>query len=253
MAGLPSPPRLSPRASHPEPSVIETSTGIARPLPATRLLLFGATGDLSRRMLLPSLYALHAEGLIAPGLRIVGTARSDLDDAGFRATAGRGARHLPPRGPQGGGHDRRLPRQAALRRGGRRRSLGLRGARRGGGRGRGAAHRHLSLHRALAVRIDDRGLAGRRARRAQRAHRPGKAARPRSRLLGGDQRCGGRRLHRGADVPHRSLSRQGDGAEPPRAALRQPAVRAAVERGRDRPRPDHRVRDGRPRRARLLL
>ena len=27
------------------------------------LLLFGATGDLSRRMLLPSLYALHEDGL----------------------------------------------------------------------------------------------------------------------------------------------------------------------------------------------
>ncbi|HXG99194.1 MAG TPA: glucose-6-phosphate dehydrogenase [Sphingomicrobium sp.] len=49
------------------------------------LLLFGATGDLSRRMLLPSLYALHAEGLLPEGLRIVGTARSALDDAAFRA------------------------------------------------------------------------------------------------------------------------------------------------------------------------
>ena len=51
------------------------------------LLLFGATGDLSRRMLLPSLFALHEDNLIAADLRIVGTARSDLDDAGFRAFA----------------------------------------------------------------------------------------------------------------------------------------------------------------------
>lgn len=48
------------------------------------LLLFGATGDLSRRMLLPSLFALHEDGLIEPGLRIVGTARSEHDDAEFR-------------------------------------------------------------------------------------------------------------------------------------------------------------------------
>ena len=48
------------------------------------LLLFGATGDLSRRMLLPSLFALHEDDLIDPDLRIVGTARSELDDAGFR-------------------------------------------------------------------------------------------------------------------------------------------------------------------------
>lgn len=49
------------------------------------LLLFGATGDLAKRMLLPSLYALHQDGLIAPGLRIVGTARSALSDEEYRA------------------------------------------------------------------------------------------------------------------------------------------------------------------------
>ena len=51
------------------------------------LLLFGATGDLSRRKLLPSLYALYEDGLIADDLRIIGTARSELDDAGFCAMA----------------------------------------------------------------------------------------------------------------------------------------------------------------------
>jgi glucose-6-phosphate 1-dehydrogenase len=48
------------------------------------LLLFGATGDLSRRMLLPSLYALHADNLIAKDLRIFGTARTAMSDAAFR-------------------------------------------------------------------------------------------------------------------------------------------------------------------------
>ena len=43
---------------------------------ADRLLLFGATGDLAQRMLLPSLFALDADGLLAPDLKIVGTARS---------------------------------------------------------------------------------------------------------------------------------------------------------------------------------
>ncbi|MFO1255548.1 MAG: glucose-6-phosphate dehydrogenase [Sphingomonadaceae bacterium] len=51
---------------------------------ADRLLLFGATGDLAQRMLLPSLCALHADNLIAPELRIIGTARSDFDDDGYR-------------------------------------------------------------------------------------------------------------------------------------------------------------------------
>jgi glucose-6-phosphate 1-dehydrogenase len=54
---------------------------------SSTLLLFGATGDLSRRMLLPSLYALHADGLINPDLRIFGTARSTLTDDGFRDMA----------------------------------------------------------------------------------------------------------------------------------------------------------------------
>jgi len=54
---------------------------------SSTLLLFGATGDLSRRMLLPSLYALHADGLIDPNLRIFGTARSLLTDDAFRDMA----------------------------------------------------------------------------------------------------------------------------------------------------------------------
>ena len=51
---------------------------------ADRLLLFGATGDLARRMLLPSLAALDADQLLAPGLEIIGTSRSDMNDAAFR-------------------------------------------------------------------------------------------------------------------------------------------------------------------------
>ncbi len=51
------------------------------------LLLFGATGDLAHRMLLPSLYGLHADGLLPGDFRIVCTARSKLDDEHFRASA----------------------------------------------------------------------------------------------------------------------------------------------------------------------
>jgi glucose-6-phosphate 1-dehydrogenase len=55
--------------------------------PAQTLLLFGATGDLSRRMLLPSLFGLDADGLLPADLCIFATARTDTDDAGFRETA----------------------------------------------------------------------------------------------------------------------------------------------------------------------
>jgi glucose-6-phosphate 1-dehydrogenase len=51
---------------------------------ADRLLLFGATGDLAQRMLLPSLFALDADGLLAPDLAIVGTARSAMSDSEYR-------------------------------------------------------------------------------------------------------------------------------------------------------------------------
>ncbi len=63
---------------------------------ANRLLLFGATGDLSQRMLLPSLCALDADGLLSPDLQIIGTARSKMDDAGFRQFAREALeKHLP--------------------------------------------------------------------------------------------------------------------------------------------------------------
>ena len=54
---------------------------------ADRLLLFGATGDLSRRKLLPSLCALDADGLLPKNLAIIGTARSDMQDNTFREMA----------------------------------------------------------------------------------------------------------------------------------------------------------------------
>jgi glucose-6-phosphate 1-dehydrogenase len=57
------------------------------PFIADKLVLFGATGDLAQRMLLPSLCALSADGLVAEGLRVIGTARSDHDDASYRSFA----------------------------------------------------------------------------------------------------------------------------------------------------------------------
>ena len=60
------------------------------------LLLFGATGDLASRMLLPSLYGLDADGLLPDNLTIIGTARTGIDDDGFRARARQALdQHLP--------------------------------------------------------------------------------------------------------------------------------------------------------------
>ncbi|MGE8142768.1 glucose-6-phosphate dehydrogenase [Novosphingobium sp. NPDC080210] len=69
---------------------------------ADRLLLFGATGDLAQRMLLPSLCALHADKLVAEDLRIVGTARQPLDDASFRNFAREALEKFMPADRRGG-------------------------------------------------------------------------------------------------------------------------------------------------------
>jgi glucose-6-phosphate 1-dehydrogenase len=50
------------------------------------VVLFGATGDLSRRKLLPGLYHLAAAGFI-PGCRIIGVSLDELDADGFRTVA----------------------------------------------------------------------------------------------------------------------------------------------------------------------
>jgi glucose-6-phosphate 1-dehydrogenase len=64
--------------------------------PSEKLLLFGATGDLSQRMLLPSLYGLSADGLLPDRLAVVGTARSPHDDAAFRAFTEKALRRFVP-------------------------------------------------------------------------------------------------------------------------------------------------------------
>jgi glucose-6-phosphate 1-dehydrogenase len=52
-----------------------------------KLVLFGATGDLAGRFLLPALAALHAAGKLPGGFHVTGAAREELDDAAFRNAA----------------------------------------------------------------------------------------------------------------------------------------------------------------------
>jgi len=51
------------------------------------IVIFGATGDLSRRKLLPGLLRLFQAGLMPPEFRIVGISLEQIDDDGFRAFA----------------------------------------------------------------------------------------------------------------------------------------------------------------------
>ena len=47
------------------------------------LIIFGATGDLSKRMLFPSLYHLHKSGKLSPDFQVIAFARRDYDDNSF--------------------------------------------------------------------------------------------------------------------------------------------------------------------------
>ncbi|HLQ26139.1 MAG TPA: glucose-6-phosphate dehydrogenase [Acidiferrobacterales bacterium] len=49
------------------------------------LLIFGATGDLSRRKLIPALFSLHCRGLLPGGFAVLGCARSKMSADEFRA------------------------------------------------------------------------------------------------------------------------------------------------------------------------
>ena len=52
--------------------------------PPCAVVIFGATGDLTHRKLVPALYNLHREHLLPPGFSVVGFARRDWSDDFFR-------------------------------------------------------------------------------------------------------------------------------------------------------------------------
>jgi glucose-6-phosphate 1-dehydrogenase len=49
------------------------------------LIIFGASGDLTGRKLIPALYSLKAKGFLPPEARIVGTSRTPFSDDAFRS------------------------------------------------------------------------------------------------------------------------------------------------------------------------
>jgi glucose-6-phosphate 1-dehydrogenase len=63
------------------------------PLPPHVVVIFGATGDLARRKLLPGLLRLYQAGLM-PEFRIVGVSLEEIDDVEFRAFAAKACREF---------------------------------------------------------------------------------------------------------------------------------------------------------------
>ena len=75
-----------------------TSSDVAATLPqACDFTVFGGTGDLALRKILPALYHRDLEGHLPPDTRIIGVSRSEIDDGGYRAEVRAGLEtHLAP-------------------------------------------------------------------------------------------------------------------------------------------------------------
>jgi len=51
------------------------------------LVIFGGTGDLARRKILPALFRRYCSGQVDPASRVIGAARTEMDDAAYREFA----------------------------------------------------------------------------------------------------------------------------------------------------------------------
>jgi len=61
-----------------------TTNGVPVPSP-TSIIIFGASGDLTQRKLVPALYTLAFEGRLPEQYAVIGVARSEFDDSAFQA------------------------------------------------------------------------------------------------------------------------------------------------------------------------
>jgi glucose-6-phosphate 1-dehydrogenase len=61
-----------------------TKATTARPADPCTLVIFGASGDLTHRLLVPALYNLAAAGLLSDAFALIGVARSESSSESFR-------------------------------------------------------------------------------------------------------------------------------------------------------------------------
>ena len=219
------------------------------PAPPTTLTIFGATGDLSKRKLLPAIYNLAHEGALPERFNLIGVSRRDLPDDDFRAMARDAITEFSRRTPDPAVLDGLLERFRYIgfsfddQPGYTRLRAALDAADEQAG---------LSLNRAFylstapeffPVIIEALGAAGLNAEDSHEVrvdHREAVRHRPRQRPRAAGDRV--EELSRASGLPHRSLPRQGDRAEHAGVPLRQLHVRAGVEPQLHRSRPDHRRR-----------
>ncbi len=75
-AGTEMPPETGVPGERAEPAPVATQP--------VALVIFGATGDLTKRKLVPAIYALSCDQLLPPGFAVIGAGRTHMSDADFR-------------------------------------------------------------------------------------------------------------------------------------------------------------------------
>ena len=229
------------------------------------IVLFGATGDLAHRKVIPALYHLWRTNLlphefVAARDRPAAVRRRDVPGRDPRRRSSSTAGSCRSTRPPGG----RSPSGSATTGSTSHDPAGFDDARRRAStqldeeRGHARQPALLPRHPAVAVRRDRRPARARRARpRAPRrrlaAGRHREAVRPRPRVGEAAQPRGRQGLPRVAGLPHRPLPGQGDGPQPAGLPVRQRHLRAALEPALRRPRADHGGRVDRHRGPRRVL
>ena len=225
------------------------------------LVIFGVTGDLSTKKLMPAVYDLANRGLLPPGFALVGFARREWEHQDFaKIVHARSSSTRAPRSAKRSGSSCRKAsascraRSATTSRSAawpRRSSISTRP------RGTGGNHAfYLSIPPGLFQTVVDQlrshGLA---------EEHPGRWSRVVIEKPFGHDLASARELNRDRlqrlplvlGVPHRPLPGQGDRPEHDGAAVRQSAVRAGVEQQLRRSCPDHHGRGHRHRRPGRVL
>ena len=227
------------------------------------MVLFGVTGDLSRKKVMPAIYDLANRGLLPPGFSLVGFARRDWANQDFAADRPRLGQASTPARSSARRSGRSLPRGSGSCRATSTTTSAFGNLRRtieelDEVRGTGGNHAFY-----LAIPPGFFGDGGRPAQGARTwsterpdawrrvvvekpfGHDLASAQELKATLVGG--------LPAGVDLPDRPLPRQGDRAEHPGDAVRQRDVRADLELQLRRPRADHHGRGHRHRRPGRLL
>ena len=210
---------------------------------------------------MPAVYDLANRGLLPPGFGLVGFARRDWDDQDFEREVHDAdpevRAHAVRRGGLAAAQGRHPVRAGRVRRRRRLRSAqdDPRGARprprHEWATTRSTCRSRRSRSRRSPSSCGAPDSPSSRTAMAAGRHREAVRLRPEDRARA--QRRRRERVPARQRVPDRPLPRQGDGAEHPGAALRQPALRADLERQLRRPRADHHGRGHRGRRPGRLL